>query len=108
MDEISLGDVANAMDQAADEITRLRADLAAKTAECERLRADVKRLKGERRVMADVMDDAAQVIHTIEGCDADEDAALRRLVEKLTDLSTRDLLQTLDATIDAARAEKGE
>lgn len=80
------------IDEAEAEITRLRADLAASQAEC-------KRLKGELRVIADVMDDAAKVIHTVEGDDYDEDAALRRLVEKLFNLSTRILLQTLDAAI---------
>lgn len=61
----------------------------------EELEAECERLKGEQRVLADAMDEAARVLQTVEGDDDEENAALRRLVERLFDLSKRILLRGL-------------
>jgi len=46
-------------------------------------RAENERLKGERLVFAELMDAAAKVLHVLDGEDADEEAGLRRLQERL-------------------------
>lgn len=47
------------------------------------LDATIARLTGERLVFADLMDAAAKVLHVIDGEDADEEARLRSLQERL-------------------------
>ena len=44
---------------------------------------ELERLRGERAVFAELMDDAAMVLHTIDGDDDDEEQKLRDLQARL-------------------------
>ena len=66
-----------------DDDARRRQNAMASRAQSPSPLAEIARLKGEMRVMADLLDEAWKVIYVFEGEDASEDEALSALRERM-------------------------
>lgn len=74
-----------ALAQAEPMIDRLNAELPRMLADLQAQAEQIAALRGQRSVLFDLLREAADVLHTVDGGDADEDRRLRELRDRIAD-----------------------